>query len=228
MHTPYADSFVVTGPQATADAVMAMAARPLRLGIMCTIGPLRFMPFLAKLRMDFPGLALTVSEGTPERLLARLAAGEIDLAVMGQPGPYAAQWRVHRLYREAFVIALPPGHRLAAGAAVPLAELHRERYVSRTSCEFADHIDRLLAAQGVELDVVFESEREEWVQMMIASGAGLACMPAHAPLLPGLATRPMVAPEVARDIVLVAPAGRPLPPAAATFATAIKAYDWAL
>jgi len=201
---------------------------PLRLGIMCTIGPLRFMPFLAKLRMDFPGLRLAIAEGTPARLGAMLDAGALDLAVLAEPGDLPPRWRWATLYSERFVVALPPGHRFAARAAVRLQDMHGQDYVSRASCEYAPFIDRLMAERGIALNVVFESEREEWVQTMIVSGAGIACMPAHSPMLPGLVTRPMIEPVIVREIALVAPAGRALPPAALTFSKAIKAYDWTL
>ncbi len=201
---------------------------PLRLGIMCTIGPLRFMPFLARLRMDYPGLKLAIAEGTPARLGAQLDAGALDLAVMAQPEGFPPRWAAASLYRERFVVGLPFGHKLATREAVRLADLHGHDYVSRASCEFAPYIDALLAERGIDLNVVFESEREEWVQTMIVSGAGIACMPEHSPMLPGLVTRPMTEPEIVREITLVSPSARALAPAAQTFIQAIKAYDWAL
>jgi LysR family transcriptional regulator, hydrogen peroxide-inducible genes activator len=201
---------------------------PLRVGIMCTIGALRFMPFLAKLRHSFPGLRLAVAEGTPARLGALLDGGALDLAVWAQPGPVPARWVAVPLYRERFVAALPPGHQLAARRSIRLADMHGQDYVSRASCEMAPTIDRLLAEAGIVLNVIFASEREEWVQTMIAAGAGIACMPEHSPLLPGLALRPMAEPEIWREVMLIAPAGRPQPLAAATFSTAITSYDWSL
>ena len=206
---------------------LGLAAVPLRLGVMCTIGPLRFTPFLAKFRRDFPGLTLRLVEGTPDRLGRLLDEGQLDLAVMAHPEPFAPGWQVHPLYRERFIVAMPPGHRLAAGRTVALKDMHGERYVSRASCEYAGFIGALMDAENIAVDVVFESEREEWVQMMIMAGAGIACMPEYSPLLPGLGTRPMSDPPVVREISLVAPAERRTP-AAATFAGAIKLYDWSL
>jgi len=207
---------------------LGLAAMPLRLGVMCTIGALRFTPFLAGFRREFPGLRLNVAEGTPERLLAQLDAGGLDLAVMAQPGAYAPRWRVTALYRERFVVALPFGHKLAKGRAVALADLAGASYVDRESCEYGNHIGALMDARGVAVEIVYASDREDWVQMMIVSGAGLACMPEFSGLLPGLVVRPMTDPEVVREISLVAPAGRRPTPAAETFARAIARYDWSL
>jgi DNA-binding transcriptional LysR family regulator len=212
-------------PRTVEDYIGTM---PLRLGVMCTIGPLRFTPFLAKLRMDFPGLKLAIAEGTPARLGAQLDAGALDLAVLAQPHAFPPRWAASALYRERFVVALPMGHQFTGREAVRLRDMHGQDYVSRASCEFAPYIDTLMAERGIDLNVVFESEREEWVQTMIVSGAGIACMPEHSPMLPGLVVRPMTEPEVVREISLVTPTGRLLQPAAQTFARAIKEYDWAL
>lgn len=210
----------------TAD-YLGLAAAPLRLGVMCTIGPLRFTPFLAKFRIEFPGMTLRLLEGTPDRLGALLDAGQLDLAVMARPEPFAQHWQAHPLYRERFIVAMPPGHRLAARRTVALKDMQGERYVSRASCEYAGFIGALMDAQNIAVDLVFESEREEWVQMMIMAGAGIACMPEYSPLLPGLVSRPMIDPPIVREISLVAPEERRTP-AAANFAGAIKLYDWSL
>lgn len=205
-----------------------LAEMPLRLGVMCTIGALRFTPFLARFRLEFPGLGLRLTEGTPERLQALLDEGSLDLAVMAQPGPFPKHWRVETLYRERFVVALPPGHRLAKRRAVALADLHEENYAERASCEYGAHIGRLMDERGVAVQVMFASDREDWVQMMIVSGAGLACMPEYSALLPGLGVRPMIEPEIVRQIGLVTPAERRLVPSADTFASAVTRYDWSL
>ena len=46
---------------------------PLKRGVMCTIGPLRFMSFLAQLRADHPGIELTLVEGMPNDLAKLIA-----------------------------------------------------------------------------------------------------------------------------------------------------------
>src|SRR5258708_38622275 len=62
---------------------------PLKLGVMCTIGPMRFMSFLAQFRSDHPGIELTLAEGVPDQLAKMLLARELDIAIMPQPEAFA-------------------------------------------------------------------------------------------------------------------------------------------
>jgi LysR family hydrogen peroxide-inducible transcriptional activator len=51
-------------------------------------------------------------------------------------------------------------------------------------------------------------------------------VPEYSVLLPGLQTRPLVDPEVTREVSLVTVAGRRFSPAVAAFVRAITAYPW--
>ena len=75
--------------------------------------------------------------------------------------------------------------------------------------------------QGVELHHVYRSEREDWIQTMVMAGIGIAFLPEYSVILPGLQTRPLVEPEVVREVALVTVAGRRFSPAVATFVRAI-------
>lgn len=211
-----------------APSLLLPAAPPLRLGVVCTIGPMRFMPFLARLRRDHPGLELAVTEAAPERLVAMIDSAALDAAVVAQPTPFAAGMASRLLYRERFAVAVPPGHRLARQRTVALRDLHGEAYVERINCEYGSFIDGLLRKRAIELRIVYRSEREEWVQMMILSGAGLACLPEHGRLLPGLPLRPLVRPAVHRDIYLVTRVQGEAAPAMPAFLAAVAGFSWTL
>ncbi len=135
---------------------------------------------------------------------------------MAQPMPFRDRFDVDVLYSERFAVATPPGHRLSSRKTVALAEIDGENYVNRIDCEFGGTIGELMKSSGVKVRVVFESGREDWVQMMIMSGAGIACLPEYAPLLPGLRVSIIANPPVVREVSLVTLAGRRLPPATAS------------
>ena len=50
------------------SAFSACSRREIRLGIMCTVGPARFMSFLANFHAANPGCEITLVEGVPARL----------------------------------------------------------------------------------------------------------------------------------------------------------------
>jgi len=77
-------------------------------------------------------------------------------------------------------------------------------------CEYPENLAKL--GGGItydDLEVRYMTEREDWVQMMVASGLGCAVMPQFLPLIDGLVLRPLVEPEVSRQISMVTVAGRP-------------------
>ncbi len=63
-----------------ADAVRAPMSGPLRLGVIPTVGPFLLPRLMPALRAAFPRLRLFLREDTTERLVDRLAAGQLDVA----------------------------------------------------------------------------------------------------------------------------------------------------
>src|SRR5687767_5744945 len=52
----------------TARQFLKLENAGLNLGLMCTIGPVHFMGFLSRFRLENPGVELTLVEGVPKRL----------------------------------------------------------------------------------------------------------------------------------------------------------------
>jgi DNA-binding transcriptional LysR family regulator len=81
------------------------------------------------------------------------------------------------LFREPFVLTFGTLHRFSERETIELEELNKESYCSRTECEFLFFIERLLAERNVELNIVHQTSREEWVQAFVRSNFGVAFMP---------------------------------------------------
>jgi LysR family transcriptional regulator, hydrogen peroxide-inducible genes activator len=212
--------------KSTAKKFLNLEDAQIRLGVMCTIGPARFMGFLAAFRMANPGCELTLVEGVPGGLAQMLLAGELDLAVMAQPEAFNERLDVLPLYRERFGIAFPTGHRLEQQNRVCIADVAGETYLRRINCEFRDHLAERLRERGLAVQVGFQSEREDWIQMMVAAGFGVCFLPEFSPTIPGLRIQPVSDPEVVREVSLVSMSGRRFSPAVLTFVRAIRAHDW--
>lgn len=218
--------------QGTAQAAAAEAEEyhcldkaPLRLGVMSTIGPQRLVTFFDRLRCEVPSLDLSLSEARGRDLVGQLMNGDLDIALIGLP-VYPARLNAHTLYDERYVIGFRKGHRFERLSAVPIRELDRENYLSRTHCEFRDYYDAMGRPVPFEVNIRYSSEREDWVQAMILAGMGCAIMPEFLPTLPGLATRVLVEPEVNRTISLVTVAGRRYSPIVEALVRSAQRFDW--
>jgi len=76
----------------TTKRFLNMQAAELRLGVMCTIGPARFMGFLAAFRSANPGCEMTLVEDVPGGLSQMLLQGELDLAAWRSPRHSTTAW----------------------------------------------------------------------------------------------------------------------------------------
>jgi DNA-binding transcriptional LysR family regulator len=210
----------------TAQSFLQLKDAPLRLGVMCTIGPVRFVSFLSRFGVDHPGIEVSLTESIPDELIGMLMDGSLDVAITTAPEATNERLDFRKLYEERFVVAFPPGHRFAALPAVPIQEIAGEAYLSRANCEYYERLENVLAQQMVHVEDVFRSEREDWIQIMVMAGMGICFMPEFSAVLPGLMTKPIVDPPVTRVIHLATVAGRRFSPAVSTFIKAIDRYKW--
>jgi len=212
--------------KSTATQFLHMDNAPINLGVMCTVGPVRFMSFLADFRKTHPGCDMTLLEGVPARFAELLHVGELDLAVMAPPEAFNGRLEVRPLYRERFCVAFPMGHRFREKDVVRVADVAGETYLARINCEYQDYFDKCCGERGFALQIGFRSEREDWIQAMVAAGFGICFIPEFSPTIPGVLTRIVAEPEVVREVSLVWIAGRRFSPVVAAFARAIRGYRW--
>ena len=81
------------------------------------------------------------------------------------------------------------------------------------------------ASRGAPLSR-FQSEREDWIQMMVAAGFGVCFLPEFSPTIPGVRAQPVTDPEITRGVSLVSMSGRRFSPAVLALKRAIHAHNW--
>ena len=211
--------------KADADGFKSQDAATLKLGVMSTIGPSQMIGFIARLRAEIPQLELTIREAPGRELVAALLDGEIEAGLIGLPD---LPERLHALplYAERYTVAFAKGHPFEQLNAVPVDALNGRDYLKRVHCEFSDHFEALGAIKEFEVNVRYASEREDWIQAMVLAGMGCCIMPEFLPALPGIASRPVVEPEVARTISLVTASGRPQSGALSAMTRLARRFPW--
>jgi DNA-binding transcriptional LysR family regulator len=209
-----------------ASRFLTLEESHLTVGVMCTIGPTRFTGLMASYRVTHPGVQIRLVEGVPAVLVERLEAGELDVGIMATSETFPDRFNIDPLYRERFMLAFPTGHRFERLNAVPVSAIEGESYLRRLNCEYRDHLAGLCRECGFDVTVSYESEREDWILNMVAGGMGICFIPEYSAVVPGVQVRPVVDPQVLRDVCLVSVAGRRFSPAVSSFVNAVKAYEW--
>jgi DNA-binding transcriptional LysR family regulator len=133
---------------------------------------------LAAFHSEHPGITLSVIEAGSRDLVDRLAAGELDLALVILPVPHEELFETTPLIREELVLAVAKKHPLARRKTVRVGDLRgvplvmfRDGYDLRsatiTACEQAG-FHPTFAVEGAEMDGVLR---------MAAAGVGVAVVP---------------------------------------------------
>jgi DNA-binding transcriptional LysR family regulator len=213
--------------QARAKGFSKLDDAPLRLGVMCTIGPSRLLPVMQAFRGRHPGVELTLLDAAGSVLQERMIAGELDAAIYALPEGIDERLQPRTLFTERFMIIVAPGHEFEMRNSVRAADLDGQSYLARAGCEYGPFMSRVLETRGVKIARIYRSERDDWVQSMVLAGFGYGFFPEYSVGLPGLVVRPLVEPAIERDVNLVTVRGRPHTPALAAFVKEVAAHRFA-
>ena len=194
---------------------------------MCTSAPTELVGLVGAIRARHPGIEVELVDASARELNEKLIDGEIDVAIYCLPNDEVSEKLLFRpLFCERMMIVLHPRHKLATRNAIRVIDLDGEPYINRAKCEFRGYFGSFFDERGAKCEVVFRSERDDWVLAMIASGQGFGFMPAQCVSHPGVVTRPLVDPELWREINLVTVRGRRHPPAVAALVKEAARLDW--
>ncbi len=209
-----------------AESLRQMERPAVRLGVMPSLGPVRFAAFLAELEATHPGMEVSIREGRPAQLAEWLEEDSLDAAILNPVEQRAEGWQVELLYRERYVVLLPSDHPLGAMDRLTLEDLSGQSYVDRLACELRDWMMATLGERNIHLFARYRSERDDWVQAMVVARLGFAFLPEHSITHAGAIQRPLVDPAVRRDVVLATMPGRARAPTVAAFIRAARHFRW--
>ena len=194
-----------------ADDIRALArasqdplAGQLKVGLIPTLGPYLLPRVAPRIARALPRLQLMLHEYQTAPLVERTLSGELDLAILALP----AETRglvTRSLFAEAFLVAMPESHRLAAKKRVKSQDLSGEKLLllDEGHCLREQALDVCERAGTEEQD--FRATSLETLRQMVAAGLGITLLPRLAAEGPfasarGLAVRPFAPPSPNRVI----------------------------
>lgn len=208
-----------------------LAAGRVRVGAFATAGAVLLPRAVAAFRTAHPGVALSLDEGLTARLLTRVAADELDVAVVtGPPGGPTADAEFHHLLDEVMLVALPRDHRLARRRRIRIAELAEDPWIAGSHRPEATLLGPYVR-DGFRPRIGFVAS--DWIakQGLVAAGLGVTLVPALAApaLRPDLALVSLHKDDVPVRAVYAATAADVTPsPATEAFLTGLRGIAKAL
>ncbi|GAB4424962.1 MAG: LysR family transcriptional regulator [Chloroflexi bacterium OHK40] len=142
-----------------------------------TVGTQLLPPVLAAFNRRYPGIELRLHEAGVQTLIDLLEAGLTDVAVVTLPVE-DEHLTVIPLFTEEMVVAVWPGHRLAAQGKVAVRELRDEPWLlSPENYELREATLNACAAAGFTPRVVLDGGETDTLLRFVAAGIGVALVP---------------------------------------------------
>jgi LysR family transcriptional regulator, hydrogen peroxide-inducible genes activator len=166
------------------DQIVALArnnkdpfAGRLKLALIPTIGPYLLPRVMQKIRKALPQLGLMLYEHQTEALLKRLHDGEVDLGIMALPIAQDGM-ETRELYEEAFTVALPNHHALAAKSTIKVPDLKGQTLLLLEDGHcLRDQALEVCSRIDIREPEDFRATSLETLRQMVVAGLGITLLP---------------------------------------------------
>ena len=139
-----------------------------------------FPALLAEVRRVHPHLDMKVTVGSAERSLAMLRSGAGDLGMITLPVEATDLVSVPVLEEELLLITYP-AHPLAKKKSITPADLDKQDFVLfETGSITRRLVESFFAREGVEAEIIMETENVEIIKAMVRNGLGISIIPSQA------------------------------------------------
>lgn len=152
-------------------------AGKLKLALIPTIGPYLLPRVMQKIRRALPHLGLMLYEHQTEAVLKRLRDGEIDLGIVALPVAHEGL-ETRELYDEAFMVALPNHHPLAARSTIRVQDLKGQTLLLLEDGHcLRDQALEVCSRVDVREAEDFRATSLETLRQMVVAGLGITLLP---------------------------------------------------
>ena len=169
----------IEGARQEMDEMLGLRRGRVNLGALPTLAPYLLPSILADFSQIYPGIAVNMREGLTSSLLADLAFGDLDLALVRLP-VRGAEFVSEALLKEGMLLAVPRRHALSRQRrqAVTLEDVAEEPFLLLKDGHcFRDDVLEICKRCHLSPNIVFEGGQFDTLVAMVAAGAGVTLLP---------------------------------------------------
>ena len=177
----------VDGLHSELEELTGLLSGQLRIGGVYPTGPYDLFSMLADFRAAHPGVAVHMVEDTQDDTIAALRKDDLDCAFIAHdPDAFGEEFDASLLWTDELVVAIPPGHPLAAEDRVSFEQLACEDLIAyRENSAIRRRLERKMADSGLEPRNAFICTEMAAVRALASRGLGVAVMPRSVAEEPG-------------------------------------------
>lgn len=136
-----------------------------------------FPMLLQEVRRTHPQLDVKITVGSTERSVAMLRAGTADLGLLTLPIE-ASDLVATPVLQEELLVVTYPGHPLARRRQIAPADLNRQPFIMfETGSITRRLVNEFFTREGIEAEIVMETENVEIIKAMVRTGLGIGIIP---------------------------------------------------
>ena len=209
-----------------AENSVAGRSRKLNIGVASTIAPRVFAKFWALVLKELPEVELLLHPLNPGEAEAEVLSGKYDMCLLTNPPEPNFKLTIQPLFQERLRLALASHHPLAGTDEITPEQMMEQPYIDRMHCEFRTQLIKHFMDRNIVMRPRFQSEREDWVQQMVAQGAGVCSLPEHSAIVDGIVLRAVKGLTLSRNISMVAVSGSANPREVRVILGLSKDFNW--
>ena len=209
-----------------AENSVAGRSRKINIGVASTIAPRVFAKFWALVLKELPEVELLLHPLNPGEAEAEVLSGKYDMCLLTNPPEPNFKLTIQPLFQERLRLALASHHPLAGTDEITPEQMMEQPYIDRMHCEFRTQLIKHFMDRNIVMRPRFQSEREDWVQQMVAQGAGVCSLPEHSAIVDGIVLRAVKGLTLSRNISMVAVSGSANPREVRVILGLSKEFNW--
>jgi LysR family transcriptional regulator, transcription activator of glutamate synthase operon len=188
----------------------------IRIGFPSSLAANMIPSVISAFREQYPQVRFQLQHGSYRELIDWVIKGEMNLAFMGPVPVNEEHIQTDILFYENIMALLPASHPLASKSSLKLKELEHDSFVLfPKGYVLREIVVSACARIGFKPKIAFEGDDLDAIKGLVAAGLGLTLLPEIAmdDNIPNATVRlPISEPEVIRDVGVITPLNRDLPP----------------
>lgn len=197
-----------------------------RIGFPSSLAAQMIPSVVSAFRDRYPAVHFQLQHGSYKELIEWVVKGDMNLAIMGPVPRHDSQVKSEVLFQEKFMALMPSSHKLAKQSSVSLLDLKDDLFVLfPEGFVLREIVVKACTNLGFHPKVTFEGDDLDAIKGLVAAGLGLTVLPeiALSEYIPSsIVSIPITEPQVSRDVGVITPITRELPPTEKLFYEFLK------